>query len=401
MQSHRCWQRKCLSAFLIVHSEKRQRAPKNRVIMIELTNIEKIAEEALTSERGETEGKAKFAAYISAREILVREVLPEIKGVQPLLTDHGPIHIADVLKRTEWLLGKKEEILKSFTGTELYCLLLCILFHDVGNIFDRRDHQRRITTVYDYVRPEEQRKKDEKTIVLTAVGAHCGEAADGSMDTLKDVAESSHLDGRPVKLRKIAAVLRFADELAEGPQRTSGFMQWQRNNSDERGIYHEYASITDVFIDRGNERIALTYHIRINTEKEGPFDSDKERKLGALLEFAYKRVIKLNQERQYSRYYCELIAPFKMTTVVFNFWINGITADMGIPEAKLTDIVVPGDSHKRLQEYDPSYEVGTIMAKLRDQCKVGPQPDAPRATSPGKRKGFGERVLDFLRRGRR
>jgi hypothetical protein len=368
--------------------------------MIELTNIEKIAEQALTSERGETQGKAKFATYLSAREILMDEVLPEIKGVQPLLTDHGPSHIVDVLTRAEWLLGKENEILRSFTGTELFSLLLCILFHDVGNIFDRREHQRRITTVYDYVRPQEQRKKDEKMIVLTAVGAHCGEAADGTKDTLKDVDETSPLDGRPVRLRQIAAILRFADELAEGPQRTSGFMQRQWNNSDESGIFHKYAEITNVFIDRGNERIALTFHIRINTERDGPFNFDKEKKLITLLEFAYKRVIKLNQERQYTKYYSDFLASFKMTTAVFNFWINGIPADMGMREIKLTGLVVPGDSHKRLQEYDPSYEVETVMTKLREHCKARPHPaahpGAPRATPPARRTLL-DRLLDIFR----
>ena len=45
------------------------------------------------------------------------------------------------------------------------------------------------------------------------------------MTLLKELAETEQLEGRPVRLRELAAVLRFADELAEGPQRTSEFMQ--------------------------------------------------------------------------------------------------------------------------------------------------------------------------------
>ena len=62
-------------------------------------------------------------------------------------------------------------------------------------------------------------------MVVRATSAHTGKAQDGSCDTLKEVAELDHLANRPVRLRELAAILRFADELAEGPQRTSEFMQ--------------------------------------------------------------------------------------------------------------------------------------------------------------------------------
>jgi hypothetical protein len=234
--------------------------------------LEKITEKRLIEEYGSEKGKEYFAAYTLARQRLVEEILPEIKAILPQYTDHGPKHIADVMDNAYNLLS---EPVSEFTATDLYCLLLSIILHDSGNIFDRVDHQRKISQIYDYVRYQPDSVRQEKFIILKAVEAHCGEASDGSEDTLKDLDESSHLNGKPVQLRSIAAVLRFADELAEGPHRTSKFMRKIYDFPEHSEIHHKYADITRVFIDRGNDRIALTYHIGVETTPSGALDKQK------------------------------------------------------------------------------------------------------------------------------
>ena len=331
--------------------------------MWDIRNIERITEKALIEELGGSNGQQRFAQYLDARRILVEDVLEEIKRTQQGLTDHGPKHIQDVLDKAEELLGSEENIRKNLRGTDLYCLILSILFHDVGNIYDRREHQRRISQVYDHVR-QQHSEKTEKLIVLTAVEAHCGETADGSKDTLKDVPETSHLCGRQVKLRTIASVLRLSDELAEGRQRTSIFMQQIKGYPSDSEIYHEYSKITTVFVDRSNERITLTYNIELNTEA-GKFDGDKEKYYKALIEFTYGRIMKLNQERQYVRHYCDILSVFKKTTVAFNFWINGELADLGLMEAKLTDVVIPGEHHKDFSNYHSCYAIPNLMERIK------------------------------------
>ncbi len=335
--------------------------------MWELRKIEEITKKALVEERGVVQGEEKFAAYTMARKNLVEQVLPEIKAVQPQLTDHGPDHVANVLDNAEGLLG---EDIHKFRGIELYCLILSILFHDAGNVFDRKEHQLNIAKIYDYIRPGPEPNKQEKYIVLKATEAHCCEAGDGSKDALRDLDDTTQLDRKPVSLRQIAAILRFADELAEGPQRTSIFMQRQHKYSSDSQIFHKYAKITNVSIDRGNERIALTYNIDVDIDEHSSLSNEKEEELRELLDFTYKRIIKLNQERQYTKHYCDFLSPFKKTTVAFNFWIDGQHNDLGLVQVSLTDLVVPGDTHKGFYEYDRSYELKNIVEKIRECLKM-------------------------------
>jgi hypothetical protein len=77
-------------------------------------------------------------------------------------------------------------------------------------------------------------------------------------------------------------------------------------------------------------------------------------------------VIKLNQERQYAKHYCDFLNPFKKTTVAWRFWINEQPHDQILGKLILTDLVVPGDIHKELHEYDQSYALDTIVNKLRE-----------------------------------
>jgi len=330
-----------------------------------LTKIEKITKTNLKQQLGEEKGEQQFGRYIRAKEHLIVNVLANIKAMLPSHTDHDAEHIKNVLINAEKILDKA---INKFSGLDLYCLILAILFHDAGNIFGREEHRSNISKIYDFVFPDSYAKTHEKMLILNIVAAHCGEGLYGSKDTLKDIDIGSsrfHLSGEQIKLRDIAAILRFADELAEGPQRTSLFMQQNHLYDVNSQIHHEYANITNISIDKGNDRIALTYEIDI--KDINVIENEQEVKLRKLLEYTYKRIIKLNQERQYAKYYCDYLSPFKKTSVVFNFFINDKIYDLGLSEVNITDIVVPGDEHKQFDEYDRSYVITNIFQKL-NQC---------------------------------
>ena len=337
--------------------------------------IEQLTKRKLTEDLGDERGNERFGLYTSAREALVGEILPQIRAVQPDLTDHGPEHVANVLDNVAALLGLGNDLQlsdKELSGTELYALILSILFHDTGNIFDRQEHQRHVATVYDYVRSEAHRKrfKQERRLVLKVAEAHCGFALDGSKDTLKHVGDTASLYGEPIRLRQIASILRFADELAEGPQRTSFFMQEHHHYPPGSDIYHAYADITDVFIDRGNERIALTYDIELDVGRSSSITRKCQQELRKLLKFTYQRIIKLNQERKYARHYSDLLAPFKKTSITFNFIIKE-QPPCFLELPPITDVVVPGEKEKQLQEYHDDYKFNNIIGKIREHLRMG------------------------------
>ena len=248
----------------------------------------------------------------------------------------------------------------------MYFLGMLILFHDAGNVYGRSEHHKKDAQIFDRIRGTAQSVLHEKTLVVRATRAHTGTAQDGSRDTLKEVGDEDHLEGQRVRLRELAAVLRFADELAEGPQRTSEFMQTENRYSTESKIFHKYASSTHIFIDRSACRIALTYEIDIDIKST---DEDRKKALSQFFEFVYKRILKLNQERQYTRHYSELLAPFKSTEVTFNFHCKGEILETDLVPLKLTDLVVPGETTaKDLVAIDANYDIDPLVTDLLSKC---------------------------------
>src|SRR5258708_29280378 len=106
------------------------------------TSFETWIASALEKQMGQAPGQALFAHYVKAKHALP-DVWEQIIKVEPMLTDHGPRHIQNVLQNAERLIDRKY-----FTAVELYSLCMMILFHDVGNIFGREGHERRIAKVY-------------------------------------------------------------------------------------------------------------------------------------------------------------------------------------------------------------------------------------------------------------
>ena len=328
--------------------------------------IESRMRETLTQQFGATEGANLWSNYVRAREKLCKYVYPEISTTLPQYTDHSQPHIENVLDNVGKLVGselpaKDHEYLNAADG---YCLCLGVLFHDVGMVFGRRDHERNVLTVYNWVRHGEPKLSQERRIMMGAVGAHSGTTETGSCDTIGDLSPTDHFKGERIHLQEIAAILRFADELSEGPQRTSAFIRDLFCYSTDATIHHRYADSTEIHIDRGEGRIAITYDIEIDTSKGNPAELVNE--LEELLTYAFHRIIKLDQERQYAGYYSQAIRPFLTTTVQFNYWIDGELAPLDLNKLVLTGKCVPGDIAIDLHERDPEYDVKEICKRMRN-----------------------------------
>lgn len=337
--------------------------------------LETLTEKKLREELGESIGSCRFGYYTTSRQNLLTSVLPEISRIQTGLTDHGPEHISDVLENAFELLGDDISYLNSM---ELYCLVMSILFHDVGNFYDREEHRKLISPIFDKARGLDfgNEYTEEKKIILDICKAHCGKHADGSaIDTLKDVISSSKLERKEIRPKIIAPIVRLADELAEGKQRTSYYMLKKGNYPEESEIHHKYALSTSVNIDKKNSRICLTYHIDLKLSKNKADPGIVElTELKTFLNYCYKRIDKLNQERQYAKYFCQPLAHFKETSVQFNFWIYK-ESDFGgfekeevlcdILPIDMTDLIVPGDNNKKFIDYNSNYEPDKLLKNIK------------------------------------
>ena len=325
--------------------------------------IEKDLETALLGEFGEAAGKALYGEYTAARSKLTTEVLEYIRSREPDLTDHGPRHIQDVLKQAYRLISSSH-----LKAREQLMLLLAVFFHDTGNIHGRKGHEKKVANIYDFVRgtPLSAKQLEEKALLLAIVGTHGGVARDGkSKDTISDLNTTEPFLQRTIRMREIAAIMRFSDELAEGPQRTSEYLHRTHRFDIKSEQYHDYATITSITIDPALERIAATYHIDIQTKQGRIADIERLRRL---IKFSYHRVIKLDEERQYTKYYSDALAPFKKTSATFRFFLDGQLADLGLEPIVLTDIVIPGGSKRKVAEHNPAYDINSVISNLERCC---------------------------------
>jgi hypothetical protein len=315
------------------------------------TTFEKKMKQIFIANLGQEEGDKLYTQYSSARDELISEgIFDHIRSAEPNLSDHGEKHIKNVLENVNKLLGENIEELSVMT---LYCLALSVLFHDVGNIKGRDNHNEKIASVYNHIRGGKSRYHQERFIIMQVGGAHTGKTKSGSRDTLKSLDRTTHLTGEIVNLRDIAALLRFADELAEGTQRTCQFMIENELFSDPSVIYHEYAQSVAIVIDKGNERIVLTFHIELNGKQKDD--------LQELLEFIYTRIIKVDEERRYNKHYCHLLDRFKLTSVTFNFYYNGSPVSYNINSIELPDrFPIPGESGQGKEELNQSFDLVDI-----------------------------------------
>lgn len=294
--------------------------------------------------------------YFFVKEKLYDEILPTIANVEPTLTDHSGDHIDNVLNNVYKLIHREiEKLIESspssvpqnttiLTYLDMYFLCQTSLFHDVGNIYGRENHNQNIQTVikenFNDVIDDRQR-----SIIVRAGRAHTGKNLEGSKDTLKSlVDDKDQYDGSIIHLRSVAAIIRFADELAEGPQRTSNFML----NHDKLGDstkYHEYASMTQITIDTDNSRIVVAYQINVDTSKYTT-RNDIAEYLENTFRFIYSRIIKLDEERKYYNFYCNLASNIKEIQVSFEIEKDKIMFEViNVEELILNDLVIPGEDN--------------------------------------------------------
>ena len=327
-----------------------------------LQALEKIQCEKLKNHFGEAKGLEHFGDYTSARKVVIDEIAPEIKAIEPSLTDHGPKHIDNVLHNAYKLIGEEAE---NLTAIELHVLCIGILFHDVGNIEGRTSHNKKLSKVHDFVRNGATTYRREKDIIMRVADAHCGYTPSGSRDTLKLVPATMELHGECVRASEIAALIRLADELAEGPQRTSRYMQKEGKYPHESLIHHKYASsITEIVINRNSNRIALTLDINLCTTDAGELFFDENVALEDFLSYSFERIIKLDQERRYTKHYSNWLSSFKSTSVSFCFWLDSERLDLGLNAVVMSDLTIPGEDTRTLQDYDNKYTVANLISIL-------------------------------------
>jgi hypothetical protein len=316
---------------------------------------------SLEDEVGQSKAQEIFSDYVKARKCVYEQIAEEIKAREPNLSVHGPRHIDNVLENIDDLLGDTK-----ISGADLYILCISAVFHDVGNLYGRKEHNKKIDEIYSHCKGNAIDRQEQKAIGFI-VGAHTGQAKDGSTDTLKVLDENFSLFKNKISLRKNAAVLRLADELAEGPQRTSLFMQTHGGYGTDSLIYHHYANVVQIHIDRNLGRISALYNINLVFNDNVKIDTGED--FIEFRDFIFKRFNKLDQERKYCKHYCDWLDPFKKSVATLDFFDGNHQINLDLPPIDLTDLVLPECANNDILKCYPQYETETILKNLKEGHK--------------------------------
>lgn len=250
--------------------------------------------------------------YITTLANLARDIYPSIdiglamhSKPKGMYTYHNKSHFDDVVERAGELLGRsnqsngKNKKLRLNTY-ELFVLLVAIRIHDAGNCLGRDQHEKKCYEILEEVGGVNFPFGAEEIRVISDIAQAHGGTIDGTnKDVVSILQKEDRINGKLVRSQRIAAIVRFSDEVAESRLRSLHFLASKRKIPRANQIYHAYASsITTSNIEshESGMRVILDYRIELkNLETKYGKDSGDE----YLIDEIRKRLIKMNRERIY------------------------------------------------------------------------------------------------------
>lgn len=260
-------------------------------------------------------GKNYYSRFSNVEKYLNENVHPSVVvgaaiSDGGLLNDHGVEHVQMVIQRAEQLIKPKEyENQPQLTPYEIFLLLCAIHVHDVGNIKGRKEHEKTNVGIANELKPFLDDNAFEIDAFRRIAEAHGGKL-NGSKDKLSKLQVREAVNSQHVRFRALAAILKFADELAD--DRTRGNRRLLEAGELPKGseIYHKYSlSISSQIIQLDERSIDLKFFLTVDDitrtwgKLDGPNIVD-----AYIIDEIYARTKKMHLERVYcSRYMREFV----------------------------------------------------------------------------------------------
>nr|WP_293835170.1 hypothetical protein [uncultured Arsenicibacter sp.] len=255
------------------------------------------------------------------------------------LTNHGVVHIETLIKRISQMLNGNDFC--ELTPFESYILLLAAHIHDVGNIFGRKGHE---INAVEIIKLIGNGLVGEDQVVWSYVydiaKAHKGEI-------ISTLPEEDFIDEEKVRIQLLAAILKFADELAENTVRADLVALALGTLKKEAELFHYYAKCLNSVVPNINARsILLKFHINedllsktfLKIEKRGKKNINKQ---VYLMDEIYLRTLKTYSERVYCSKYLRPYINFDTIKVSITIQMNDsrkITNGYELCESGITKI---------------------------------------------------------------
>lgn len=229
--------------------------------------------------------------------------LQSLVDLDPLiyLNQHGKGHVDKVIEKAyEMLINFASDSLSAF---EVFLLLCAIQVHDTGNVFGRKGHEQCIKKATIKLLQPIIPDVIIQNCIYRIAQAHSGEIH-GNKDTLSSEAlfQERRLFNMRVRERLLAAILRFADELADDSSRADTMGLSLETIPKPCIIYHQYsAALHTVCIDRNSINkslnLLLEYNIDFNLVTKHFIKIGKAEQL--LIDEIFQRTKKVELERRY------------------------------------------------------------------------------------------------------
>src|SRR5882724_684690 len=208
------------------------------------------------------------------------------------LTDHGPEHIKTVIKRASEVL--KVSSGNSLSGYEKYILLVAAHVHDLGNYFGRESHEMNAEKVMAELGSVLGDEMPEKRAIFEVAQAHGGKIG-SDKDKIGYLPRTRDVLGKDVHPRFLAALLRFADELADERSRALRYMIDSGKIPKSSEVFHKYAyALHSVMVTAEAVRLEFELSEPDVSHKFGKGDGEV-----FLLDEIYERTMKMHRERMY------------------------------------------------------------------------------------------------------
>lgn len=247
-----------------------------------------------------------WARYSSMKAYLSREYYPWIQANSSFLTDHGDQHIKSVIQAASALMKRHvdpemEIRRRTLSSLDLFLVLSGILWHDVGNVYERSGHAARVAQMTEGIKKLGFPDLSIHRLVVEIAAAHSGKTG---LTKARPEEDASMLHGTyTVYTRALAAIVRLADEVSENRFRIS--TELLQDVPDKNRIFWHYAnSVTASRPVPERRRIVITVELQeeVAVERflcsEFPSRVDDEGKMH-LMDFIVCRLEKMNNERAY------------------------------------------------------------------------------------------------------
>lgn len=210
------------------------------------------------------------------------------------LTNHGPEHVRMVIDRASDLLCTSNCVISAYEG---YILLASIMAHDLGNALGRKDHEENVINILNDVQERNEgvfQDVIEKYTIAKIAVVHGG-IYDESKDVISKLEEKRTIFSKPIRMRFLAAILRFADELADDATRADRYRLEAGTIPEESQIYHAYSrALKSVSISKTKIELGFWFDQDDAERNYKKYGSDRH-----LLSEIYHRVEKMHRERMY------------------------------------------------------------------------------------------------------